>query len=482
MILFDVIFMKGKNLLFVFADQWRRSAIGYEGSEQVKTPRMDQFARESVYCTNAVSACPLCSPHRASMLTGRYPLSTGVITNCKPELPYHLQDSEICISDVLKENGYNTGYIGKWHLDLPQQRTGAFPESGAVRWDAFTPPGKGRHGFDFWYSYGAWDAHMHPHYWRDTPQKIQIDQWSPEHETDVAINFMRSSQKPFALFVSWNPPHPPYDSVPQKYLDLYKDEIIPKANSSMDRFLSHTVEATDDEGNRTSNMQKLKQYYAAISGLDEQFGRILDFLKESGLQDDTYVVLSADHGDMMGSHGLVGKHVWYEESIGIPFIVSGPGLHPGQCGTVISSTDIMPTLLELLDLPVPPTVEGESCMDSIVQCKTAAEKVSYLGCYPGFWMYLREFENAAMRIQDFGWRAIRTPQYTFVIDIGYHPNAAPIPEFHLYDLKQDPLQINDLITDANAYPFTNSVAKSLYQQLTAFMEKSNDGMLAYLPR
>ena len=119
MILFDVIFMKGKNLLFVFADQWRRSAIGYEGSEQVKTPRMDQFARESVYCTNAVSACPLCSPHRASMLTGRYPLSTGVITNCKPELPYHLQDSEICISDVLKENGYNTGYIGKWHLDLP---------------------------------------------------------------------------------------------------------------------------------------------------------------------------------------------------------------------------------------------------------------------------------------------------------------------------------------------------------------------------
>ena len=158
---------KKKNLLFIFADQWRRDAMGFANADPVKTPNMDSFARESVYCTDAVSTFPLCSPHRASLLTGKNPLHTGVFTNCKTGLAMGLKEEEYCIGDALKDCGYQTGYIGKWHLDEPDKNHSENPESGARNWDAFTPPGVRRHGFDFWYSYGAWDQHMTPHYWKE---------------------------------------------------------------------------------------------------------------------------------------------------------------------------------------------------------------------------------------------------------------------------------------------------------------------------
>ena len=141
--------MKPRNLVFVFADQWRRSAAGPYHDDPVYTPNIDAFGKEAVVCTGAVSSFPLCSPARASLLSGLYPLSTGVFTNCKPGVDVKLDENTVCISDVLHENGYLTGYIGKWHLDEPEISHDPSPRSGAGGWDAYTPPGKGRHGFDF---------------------------------------------------------------------------------------------------------------------------------------------------------------------------------------------------------------------------------------------------------------------------------------------------------------------------------------------
>jgi len=134
------------NLLYVFADQWRRSAIGFNKQEPVQTPTMDEFAKNGVVFDHAVSCTPLCSPARASLLTGKYSLSTSVYTNCKLEADHMLQPDEICIGDILKSSGYETGYVGKWHLDLPEQNVSTEPVSGARHWDAYTPPGAKRHG------------------------------------------------------------------------------------------------------------------------------------------------------------------------------------------------------------------------------------------------------------------------------------------------------------------------------------------------
>jgi len=170
----------------------------------------------------------------------------------------------------------------------------------------------------------------------DTLQKIEPQKWSPENETDVAIDWLSSYDRknPFCMFISWNPPHPPYDQVPQKYLELYRD--IP---------LKFRDNVPEDLRNDREFLKSYREYFAAISGLDENFGRLLKALKELGLEEDTIVVLSADHGDAMGSHGLMGKNIWYEESIQIPLLVRGKDIEVGNTDCLLTSPDHMPTLL-----------------------------------------------------------------------------------------------------------------------------------------
>lgn len=465
-----------KNLLFVFADQWRRDAVGFAGKDPVKTPNMDSFARSGVYCTDAISTFPLCSPHRASLLTGKHPLSTGVFTNCKTGLSMGLKEEETCIGDVLKSCGYHTGYIGKWHLDEPDRNKSDQPESGAKNWDAFTPPGPRRHGFDFWYSYGACDQHLSPHYWADTPKQIQAHTWSPEHETDVAIDYLKKqkSEEPFALFISWNPPHSPYDQVPDKYLDLYRDEDIPlKENVDLTNIHHHTYEPAGYS--KEELIQITKEYYAAVSGLDDQFGRLIQTLKDQGLYDDTIIVLSADHGDMMGSHGLMAKHVWYEESIGIPLILGGAGLQPSVCHTLIGSPDFMPTLLGLLNLPIPETVEGTDCSEDISGNPVHKDNICYLAACPGRDIFLKAFEEAGKSPLDFGWRGIRTSRYVYIVEAGY--DTTPHVSRLLYDLQEDPLEMNPVSVGR---PSNHPAAMELEEKLIEWLKQQKDGFLMHM--
>lgn len=459
-----------KNLLFVFADQWRAGAMGYAMEDPVSTPCMDDFCSDSTYCDNAFSTFPVCTPHRASLITGKYPLSTGVFTNCKTGLSMRLPDEEVGIAQVLKENGYQTAYIGKWHLDEPEQNRCSQPASGARDWDAFTPPGPRRHGFDYWYSYGTYDVHLKPHYWEDTPKMIEVNEWSAQHETTKAIEYLdtiRDKNTPFALYLSWNPPHSLYDQVPQKYLDLYSD-ISLKDNIQLENIHHHTGEQVPHTKEELE--QITKQYYAAVSGLDEQFGRLVQYLKEHGLYEDTVIVLSADHGDMMGSHGLMGKHVWYEESIHIPFVVHVPGNSKKRCRTCIGSQDMMPTILGILGIPIPSTVEGEDCSSYIMTNQEDLEKVSYLCACPGRDVFLQNFERAGKDPKTYGWRAVRTQDYTYVMELGY--DVVPVPKRYLYCTAADPHQKNPLKLDVPENVF---LAKSLEQGILRWMQQHHDG-------
>ncbi len=461
---------KKKNLLFVFADQWRAGAMGFACEDPVLTPNMDAFCREAAYCDHAFSTFPVCTAHRASLITGRYPLSMGIFTNCKNGLSMRLGDDEVGVGEMLKDAGYQTAYIGKWHLDEPEQNNCPEPASGARDWDAFTPPGARRHGFDYWYSYGTYDRHLTPHYWRDTPDMIRIDEWSVQHETTKAIEYLRdvwTKDAPFALYVSWNPPHSFYDQVPQKYLDLYPDVKL-KDNVSMEHIHHHTGELMD----YTPEQMKLitRQYYAAVSGLDDQFGRLLSYLKETGLYEDTVIVLSADHGDMMGSHGLMGKHVWYEESIRIPFVVRVPGAGGRVCRTCIGSQDMTPTVLGLLGVPVPATVEGEDCSAYLTSDREDLEKVSFLLACPGRDVFLKNFAQAGKDPKTFGWRGVRTQDYTYVMELGY--DVTPRPARYLYCTAADPQQMHPLALDV---PENRRLAAQLEASVLEWMRRQNDG-------
>ncbi len=603
---YQEIMKKRPNLLYVFLDQWRYQAMGYAKEDEVCTPHMDSFARESLDCTEAVSTFPLCSPHRASLLTGKYPFSVGMWTNCKIGLSeilmlkpqetcignvlkdtgYHtgyigkwhldaseqnfeknpvsgakdwdaytppgerrqgfdywlsygacdehltphywadtpkpiidcteavstfplcsphraslltgkypfsvgmwtnckiglseilmLKPQEICIGNVLKDTGYHTGYIGKWHLDASEQNFEKNPVSGAKDWDAYTPPGERRQGFDYWLSYGACDEHLTPHYWADTPKQIRPNCWSPEFETDKALEYMegkkhetdkaleymegkKQQEEPFALFVSYNPPHLPYELVPDKYYEKYKDMLV------------HFRENVPKE-KRTPEMETItRQYFAAVSGVDEQFGRLLDFLKKNHMEEDTIVVLSADHGEMLGSHGRMSKNVWYEESIHIPLYIRQKGrLAPAKYKELVASPDHMPTLLGLLDIPVPDTCQGFNHAPGILGQENDAPKDAFLCSYPGMPEMVAAFEKQGLNSKCYGWRGIRTHTHTFVINNGYKPGEKQVKM--LYNNEKDPYQQNPImITELN-----EELAADYEKRLREYLDMQQDPFL-----
>jgi arylsulfatase A-like enzyme len=452
--------VKRPNILFVFPDQFRRQAMGFMGADPVVTPNLDRLASQSLVFTNACSNYPLCSPFRGMLMTGKYPYSNHLRSNCcsaHTKYGVYLRQSERCLSDVLHDAGYSTGYIGKWHLDAPDA-----PDVDDWRkavWDAYTPPGPGRHGFEFWYSYGCMDKHLNPHYWINNAsekEKTVLHEWSPRHEAGVAIDFIRNKDgkhrrpdKPFALFVAMNPPHPPFDRVPQEYLELYRGKI---ARELLNR---KNVDFSINKGNTGRARKWVNHYFAAVTGVDEQFGRILKCLADEGLAEDTIVVFTADHGEMMGSHNRMGKSIWYEEAFGIPFVIRWPGhIASGREDMPLSVPDFMPSLLGLAGLAgmIPAGVEGTD-YSGVMLGKSARKADSALYVAPGL-------EKADIG----GLRGVRTRRYF----LGVKRHKGQEQYNTLFDLENDPYQLRNIADDE---PSRVSRLRSI---LGYWLEKTSD--------
>jgi Arylsulfatase A and related enzymes len=454
--------MRQPNLLFVFPDQWRKQAVGMRGEDPVLTPHIDQFASQSVDLLKAISCFPLCSPNRSAMLTGRYPLSTGVTTNCKLGLQVKLRDDEVTMGNLLQMQGYRTGYIGKWHLDMPELSKNPAPISGAAHWDAYVPPGTRRFGFDFWYAYNAYDRHMAPHYWTDSHEKIDIDEWSTKHETDVAIRFITESRddRPFCLYLSWNPPHQPFEEVPETYKAIYKDKPL----QARPNVTGQGMEQAE---------RHLRDYYAAVTGTDHEFGRLMSALEETGLAENTIVVLTSDHGETMGAHEwLEHKNIWYEESIGIPCFIRYPGvLTPRQDSLLFNSVDLVPTLLGLMGMSLPDSVQGTDFSGTLRgdEGDYGIDAVSTFIChYPGDVESHRLAAAEGWEINAFGWRGVRTKRHTYIVlrNVG----ASNLIRL-LYDLESDPYQLSPKIYDEAS---DDAISVELERELTVWLNKIND--------
>lgn len=443
------------NLVIVFPDEMRAQAMGFLGADPVITPHLDRFAAQGKVLINAASCYPVCSPYRASLLTGKYPYSSGVTFNCNSfATPFgvFLKPTERCLGDVLKDAGYACGYIGKWHLDAPEAPPA--PDWRVAVWDAYTPPGPRRHGFDFWYSYGCHNNHLKPFYYvgdRGPEDKIVVDQWSPEHEADVACRFIRNEDgrqrdpsKPFALLVSMNPPHMPYHAMPERYKAMYG------TRTSRDLLTRPNVRY---EGEGLRAQTSARDYFAAITGVDDQFGRILACLNEQGLDEKTLVIFSSDHGDMMGSQGEMYKSWWYEESFLVPFIIRWTGhLNPGRELLHLAAPDIMPTLLGMMGLgdQVPEGVEGSDYSDVLLGL-SSARPTSALYMWPD------------IRSPTGGARGVRTNRYTFVIN-----RRDEGPRTILFDNRDDPYQMRNIAEEAPA------LVTELTSELNLWLNKTRD--------
>ena len=404
------------NIVFVFADQMRAHAMGCMGNKQVITPHLDKLASEGVLVTNGISAQPVCSPYRAQILTGRYGHSTGVIHN-----DIRLPDSEVVISELMKKQGYATGYIGKWHL---------------CEYRSNPVDAKSRRGWEFWAVRNCSHQHSKPEYWlNDSKEPISVPGWEPDVQTDLAVEFIKKNkQAPFCLFLSFGPPHNPYKA-PEKYVEMYKGKkLTPRPNVP---------------GGKTTN---LLQYYAMVTSLDTCMGRINDALDAAGISEDTIVVFTSDHGDMLGSQGHVLKQRPWEESINIPFILRyRRKVKKGQRRDwIVSSVDVMPTLLGLCDISISAQVQGLDYSATFLGKSREQRDAAFLfnvhrGGGPGT-----------------DWRGIRTKEWTYA----YHYSG----DWVMYDLKNDPYQLKNLVDDPKFAAKKNQLREQLESMRKALGE------------
>lgn len=427
------------NVIILIADQWRGQSLGFLHEDPVLTPHLDSFAQHSLVLKNFISNYPVCSPARAMLMTGQYPLTNHVYDNVETaSAPYGVQlstDAD-CWSDVLKQNGYSLGYIGKWHLDSPYPPyISTSNNEGKVKWNEWTPPNR-RHGFDYWYSYGTYDVHTRPMYWDTHADRMDfhyVDEWEPKHDIDKAIEFIenkndtcRSAEKPFALVVSMNPPHTGYKFVPEKYYNLYKD--IP-----LDSFIKDPDIPAAGTPMGNAYRKDIKYYDAAITGVDDQIGRLLTVLNQKGLDENTIVLFISDHGNCLGKHNEITKNNIYEESLRVPFILYWKGhVAPGLDSTCLMSyPDIYPTLLDMMGF--------KKKIPSVVQSRSYA---SYMhnreGVFPKTQFFLGRITAPDKQS---GFRGIRTQEFKLAY---FRKNASDSLKRYFFDLKKDPFELNNI--------------------------------------
>jgi len=319
------------NIVYVFADQWRAQATGYAGDPNARTPNLDRLAAESTGFATAVSTCPVCSPYRASLMTGRYPLAHGVFMN-----DVCLSTEAVSFAQALNAAGYDTGYIGKWHLD-GHGRSASIPR-------------ERRQGFGFWKARECTHDYNRSFYYADTDEKLWWDGYDSIAQTREASRYIRehAGGKPFALFLSWGPPHDPYPTAPGEYRALFDPEKIA---------LRANVPAEKAKESRAM----LAGYYAHCAALDSCAGGIVETLRESRIEDDTILVFTSDHGDLLGSHGQRNKQQPWDESILVPFLIRYPAIL-GRAARILetpfATPDILPTVLGLAGVEIPKTAEG----------------------------------------------------------------------------------------------------------------------------
>ena len=404
------------NILFILPDQLRSQALGCMGNPDVHTPNIDRLAAGGLTLPNTFANTPVCCPARANMLTGTYTSRNGMVAN-----DLRLRESVTTIAGLLARAGYRTGFIGKWHLD------------GGPRLPGFIPPGPRRHGFQFWAANECSHTHFNTQYFRDTPEPIPVHKFEAEAWTDIALDFIRETHdQPWFLIVSMGPPHDPYKAPPE-FAALYDPAKL-------------HMRPNWQAGAGVPGPNEIAQYYGNVSAVDAQVGRLM-----AVADDNTIILLSSDHGDMLGSEGRRLKRKPWEESIKVPGILRCPSrIQPGsRSEAIFTHVDFAPTFLGLCGLQAPAEIQGTD-LSQVVLGKSSAAPDS------AFFQIFGPFQGDGT---EDAWRGVRTHRYMYA-----RFESKP---WVLYDLEKDPYEMKNLIDDAG-------LVKEMDTRLNAWMKRTGD--------
>lgn len=419
--------MTRPNILFILADQLRAASTPLgDGGVQGLMPNLESLAKVGVNFTNAISSCPLCTPYRAMLLTGRYPQSTGHVVNF-----IETRHDEISFADTFASAGYRTGWIGKWHLGA-----GEFPKIDVSDPEPPIPEGRSRLGFEYFRAYNFHSRYFDGWIGLECGKSECWKGYETEGLLKYAFEFLdRKDERPFCLFVSPHQPHltnhPPF--VPEKYYQRVPGELHLPPNVA--------------EKDRPRALEMQRHYLAMIAAVDDMLGELLRRLDRNGKTGNTVVVFTSDHGTMGGAHGFDPwcKKLPYEESIRIPLVASFPGVL--ACGkssdALVSPVDLLPTLGAFCGVSVPGCVEGADLSGIWRGDDGAFEQEAVLTMnFTGHPDFALPEEDPAYRPHYEPWRGIRTKTHHLIR--WFSGREA------LYDLKADPFQMRNLAGSTEA--------------------------------
>lgn len=443
------------NILFLFADDLCFEAIRSMGNDEVQTPNLDRLARRGVTFTHAYNMGSwhgaVCMPSRGMLNTGRYLWDFQQVDRSLDQE----RDAGRMWSQYMKEAGYRTYMGGKWHVRT--DASAIFDVVGSVQ------PGMPRVV-----------PKTHPHAY-NRPRAGVEDRWDPADKqeggfweggthwsellADETIGFLEDAQQrdePFFMYVAFNAPHDPRQA-PRQYLDMYPPEDVRVPVNFLPQYpYNNEIGCPHEQRDeflapmpRTPHAVQVhrSEYYAIITHMDAQIGRVLNALEESGEADDTWIFFTADHGLSVGQHGLLGKQNLYDHSIRPPFIVVGPGLEAGQrIDQPIYYQDIMPTTLELAGAAKPEHVDFQSLLPILRGTATSQ--------YPSVYTAYMDLQRS---ITKDGWKLLLYPK---------------IAKVRLFDLQHDPHEMNDLAD----HPAQSGRIGTLFAELLRWQDSTGDAL------
>ena len=434
---------KPRNVVFILSDDHRYDAMSFMGHPLAKTPHMDAMAKNGAHLKNAFVTTSLCSPSRASILTGLYTFRHRVIDNQRA-----VPDGTLFFPQYLQQAGYKTGFIGKWHMGHANDSP--------------------RPGFDYWFSFKGQGKYYPPgpqYTINDNGKRVPQEGYITPLLTGKAIEFLEQQSdgdEPFFLYLSHKAVHDPFTPEP-KYEDSLKDQPyeFPASSELLKNNLKNRPRWLLDQRNSWHGMDFAlhtgqsvegfyKRYCEALSSVDDSIGAVVDQLKKMGIYEETLVIYMGDNGFMFGEHGLFDKRVAYETSSRVPMLMQCPAIIKG--GTVVeevvANIDIAPTVMQAMGLKKPPHMDGQSFLP-LSQGESIPWRDYFLYVY--YWE-----QNYPQTPTHF---CLRGDQYKYTTYYGLWDTD------ELFDIQADPKEQNNLIHDPAFATTKQQMQSRLYEMM-----------------
>ncbi len=438
---------KKRNIVFILTDDHRYDAMGFVGHPFMKTPNLDSIAKDGVHLKNAFVTTSLCSPSRASILTGLYTHKHRVIDNNRLE-----QKGTVYFSQYLQKQGYDTAYFGKWHMGAKSDEQ--------------------RQGFEHWVSFPGQGHYLPPndkYTLNVNGKRVKQKGYITDELTDYAVDWMKDksrSDKPFMMYLSHKAVHANFTPA-ERHKGMYNGQVNLPSNHSKEDYNENTPRWLRDQRNSWHGVDfpyhsevDIKKYYQnyteAFSAVDDSIGRVKAQLKEMGILDETLIIYMGDNGFMFGEHGLIDKRVAYETSIRVPMVMQCPELFEGgqTVEQVVANIDIGPSILAAAGLETPIHMDGKSFLSLANQKGMNTKEIQWRDYFLYVYYWEKDFPQSPTVF------ALRGDKYKYITYYGLWDTD------ELYDLENDPTESTNLITNENYKDVVSTMEDKLYAMLS----------------